>query len=73
MGTKLTNHLVFNLKNELERTTPNLWESIRKKIAGEVARELLNELDGLPSPQGRMLGELASSAKDQMISISKGA
>jgi hypothetical protein len=51
------------IKNEFYYNTPDVWNSIRKKISEKVAMNLLMELEGLPSCEGRVLNEL----KNEMI------
>lgn len=51
-------HLMFELKNEWTRITPDVWASIQQKIAETIAADLLRELEGIPSPQGRLFGEI---------------
>lgn len=48
------------LKNELCSNTPDVWKSIKRKVAEEVAKELLKDLEGLPSCEGRILNQLKS-------------
>lgn len=64
MGQK---HLIFGLKDELLRNTPDVWESIQKKIAQSIVAELLQELDGIPSPQGRLFGEIRDAIKQNIF------
>lgn len=51
---------VLAIKDEFCSNTPDVWKSIRKRISEEVARNLLKELEGLPSCEGRVLNELKS-------------
>jgi hypothetical protein len=62
---------VFKLKQGLTRNCPDVWEQIRKQIAHRIAAELLRELAGLPSPQGRLLSEIREEAKQ--ICLKQGA
>lgn len=50
--------LLFQLKDELMCNTPDRWDGIRERIAAAVATKLLKELEGVPSPRGRLFGEL---------------
>ena len=52
------NDWIIALKNELARNCPDVWGNIQKKIAHKIAAELLRELEGLPSPKGRLFGEI---------------
>jgi hypothetical protein len=58
------NHqIASSIKNEFYYNTPDVWNNIRKKISEKVAINLLMELEGLPSCEGRVLNEL----KNEMI------
>ncbi|MGZ9583073.1 hypothetical protein [Paenibacillus marinisediminis] len=51
------------LQDELIRNTPDVWGEIQRKIAENIVSELLQELDGVPSPHGRLFGEIRESIK----------
>lgn len=59
--------LLFGLKQELTRQTPDVWESIQARIAALVTNQLLQQLDGVPSMEGRLFAEI----RDHAISESK--
>jgi hypothetical protein len=52
--------IVHALKSEFEHHTPNVWPDIKAKLATQVAEQLLKELSGLPSPEGRLFFEMHS-------------
>jgi hypothetical protein len=56
---------VLAIKNEFCSSTPDVWKSIRKKVSVEVARNLLKELEGLPSCEGRVLIELKNEMMEK--------
>ncbi len=68
----LQNQLPFLLKSELERQCPDNWNAIYQTLARRLADYLLQELDGLPSPEGRLFGELRDEAVNASIQT-KGA
>jgi hypothetical protein len=51
-------HIIQELNNEFEKHTPNVWPDIKAKLARQVAEQLLEDLSGLPSPQGRLFFEM---------------
>lgn len=53
--------ILFGLKDELIRNTPDVWDAIRKQLTERVAATLLQELEGIPSPEGRLFGEIRDS------------
>jgi hypothetical protein len=57
--------IIFGLRDELTRGTPDVWQAIRQEIARTVADSLMQELDGIPSPQGRLFGEIRDAAKNR--------
>lgn len=60
------NHWIFKLKKDWEQITPDVWDEIQAKIASRIADELLRDLEGLPSPEGRLFEEIREHAKQQM-------
>lgn len=58
--------VAHGLRNELEVHTPDVWASIKGRLAREVANKLLKELSGLPSLEGRLLFELRNSMTEDM-------
>lgn len=58
----LENQLPFRLKGELERQAPDTWDAIYQTLARRLANELLQKLEGLPSPEGRLLAEIRDEA-----------
>lgn len=63
----LQNQLPFLLRSELERQCPDSWDAIYHTLARRLADNLLQELDGLPSPEGRLFGELRDEAVNASI------
>ena len=63
----LQNQLPFRLKSELESHCPDTWDAIYHTLARRLADSLLQELDGLPSPEGRLFGELRDEAVNASI------
>ncbi|UVI29030.1 hypothetical protein [Paenibacillus spongiae] len=59
--------LMFGLKDELTRSVPDVWDDIHKRIAHHTAAALLQELDGIPSPEGRLFGEMREQAKQTIL------
>jgi len=51
----------FGLRDELIRNTPDVWSGIHKRLAEQVASKLLLELEGIPSPEGKLFGEIRDS------------
>jgi hypothetical protein len=49
-----------------------MWDAVYQALARRLADHLLQELDGLPSPEGRLLGELRDEAVQASIRM-KGA
>ncbi len=58
----LQNQLPFMLRSELERQCPDTWDAIYHTLARRLADNLLQELDGLPSPEGRLFSEIRDEA-----------
>ncbi len=54
-------HIIFKLQDEYVQGTPDVWNRIQHQIAERVAAQLLQELDGIPSPQGRLFTEIRDS------------
>ncbi|RKN66135.1 hypothetical protein [Paenibacillus ginsengarvi] len=67
MDASNAEYLLFGLKQELTRQTPDVWESIQARIAAQAAKRLLQQLEGVPSPEGRLFAEI----RDHAISESK--
>jgi hypothetical protein len=61
------NNTILKLKNEFFQNTPEVWESIQKKIAEEMAADLLQQLDGLPSPKGKLLIEKRDELMERLL------
>lgn len=64
-------HQVFRLREEIEHCTPDVWDEIEGKITQRIVTNLLQDLDGLPSPEGRLLGEIRDRVKQHILN--KGA
>ncbi|MCJ7843593.1 hypothetical protein MUB24_22515 [Lederbergia sp. NSJ-179] len=64
-------HHMFRLKEEIENSTPDVWNEIEGKITQRIVTNLLKDLDGLPSPEGRLLGEIRDRVKQHILN--KGA
>jgi hypothetical protein len=62
------------LIKEFRSNTPDIWESIKRRVAEEVAKELLRDLEGLPSCEGRVLSQLKNEILEKThISMRMGA
>ncbi len=59
--------LIFRLKDEFIAATPDVWVPIKRQLAKQIAERLLCELDGLPSPQGRLLAEMRDHVKQNIL------
>jgi len=57
MVHELHSDVALKLKKEIEKKTPNNFESIRKKLVKDIAANLIEELDKTPSLEGRLLSE----------------
>ena len=61
--------LVFKLKKELSSITPDVWSEIYKKLAEQVSNDLLEQLSGIPSPNGKLLYERKCEILEKIIRI----
>lgn len=70
----MSQETVLALRNEFINNTPDVWKSIRRRIAEEVSSRLLEDLDRLPSCEGRILSELKKEMIEETnISVRIGA
>lgn len=50
----------FNIEKEkLLNSAPDIWDRLRKSLAKQIAEELINELNGVPSICGKIIIEQA--------------
>lgn len=57
MSLQSLDPLAGRLRESMAQVTPDVWRAVRRAASAEIARRLLAELDGVPSPTGRLIGE----------------
>lgn len=45
------------IKEKVLESAPNIWEKLKKSAARQIAEQLINELNGVPSNCGKLIYE----------------
>lgn len=61
--------IVFNIKNEFQSVSPDIWNGIEKKIKEKIKNEMLIELSRVPSPRGTFLRDRKEKFLDSINRI----
>lgn len=67
MVHELHSDIALKLKKEAELRAPNHFDMIRKKLAEQIAEELIKELNKGPSLEGRLFSEERSTFTEKIM------